>query len=57
MIAKNSTLDTPITAAEREKYASIFRVHQPVNGIMDAETARNVFLKSKLPVDTLSQIW
>lgn len=57
MVAKNSTLDIPITAAEREKYASIFRVHQPVNGIMDAETARNVFLKSKLPVDTLSQIW
>ncbi|KAL4208196.1 hypothetical protein CU097_011449 [Rhizopus azygosporus] len=57
MIANNSALDIPITAAEREKYASIFRVHQPVNGIMDAETARNVFLKSKLPVDTLSQIW
>lgn len=53
----NKTNDIPITSAEREKYANIFKVHQPVNGIMDAETARNVFLKSKLPVDTLSQIW
>ncbi|KAG0738893.1 hypothetical protein G6F62_004705 [Rhizopus arrhizus] len=53
----NKTNDIPITSAEREKYANIFKAHQPVNGIMDAETARNVFLKSKLPVDTLSQIW
>ncbi|KAG2235262.1 hypothetical protein INT48_004729, partial [Thamnidium elegans] len=46
-----------ITAAEREKYANIFKVHQPVNGVLDANTARNVFLKSKLPMDTLGQIW
>ncbi|RCI03792.1 hypothetical protein CU098_008867 [Rhizopus stolonifer] len=46
-----------ITDAEREKYANIFQVHQPVNGVLDAETAKNVFLKSKLPMDILSQIW
>ncbi|KAI9261325.1 hypothetical protein EDC94DRAFT_609861 [Helicostylum pulchrum] len=46
-----------ITAAEREKYANIFKVHQPVNGVLDATTARSVFLKSKLPMDTLGQIW
>ncbi|KAI7893017.1 uncharacterized protein EV154DRAFT_440444 [Mucor mucedo] len=46
-----------ITAAEREKYANIFKVHQPVNGVLDANTAKSVFLKSKLPMDTLSQIW
>lgn len=47
----------PITQAEREKYANIFKVHQPVNGVLDANTAKSVFLKSKLPMDTLSQIW
>jgi hypothetical protein len=47
----------PITHAEREKYANIFKVHQPVNGVLDANTAKSVFLKSKLPMDTLSQIW
>lgn len=46
-----------ITPAEREKYANIFKVHQPVNGVLDANTAKSVFLKSKLPMDTLSQIW
>ncbi|KAI9244241.1 hypothetical protein BY458DRAFT_447881 [Sporodiniella umbellata] len=55
MITKSDSI--PITAAEREKYSNIFRVHQPTNGAMDAETARNVFLKSKLPTDTLGQIW
>ncbi|KAI8333199.1 hypothetical protein EDC96DRAFT_526149 [Choanephora cucurbitarum] len=53
----NNSANAPITEAEREKYASIFRVHQPVNGVLDAETAKNVFLKSKLPMDILSQIW
>ncbi|KAK4520101.1 cytochrome c peroxidase [Mucor velutinosus] len=48
---------TPITSAEREKYANIFKVHQPVNGVLDANTARNVFIKSKLSMETLSQIW
>ncbi|KAI8354042.1 hypothetical protein BD560DRAFT_484518 [Blakeslea trispora] len=56
-INNNNSAKTPITEVEREKYANIFRVHQPVNGVLDAETAKNVFLKSKLPMDTLSQIW
>jgi epidermal growth factor receptor substrate 15 len=46
-----------ITNAECEKYANIFKVHQPINGVLDANTAKSVFLKSKLPMDTLSQIW
>ena len=29
----------------------------PVNGILPGEKARDVFVKSKLPVDKLSQIW
>ncbi|KAI8141926.1 hypothetical protein BJV82DRAFT_670019 [Fennellomyces sp. T-0311] len=46
-----------ITAAEREKYSSIFRVHQPVDGVLDAANAKNIFMKSKLPTETLGQIW
>ncbi|KAI8342521.1 hypothetical protein BC941DRAFT_466189 [Chlamydoabsidia padenii] len=46
-----------ITPAEREKYYNIFRAHQPTNGVLDASRARNVFLKSKLPTETLGQIW
>ncbi|CAO3614590.1 unnamed protein product [Mucor hiemalis] len=53
----NASTATLITNAEREKYANIFKVHQPVNGVLDANTAKSVFLKSKLPMDTLSQIW
>lgn len=48
---------TTITPAEREKYLSIFRIHQPVDGIMDGEKAKTIFLKSKLPAETLAQIW
>ncbi|OAC97897.1 hypothetical protein MUCCIDRAFT_117395, partial [Mucor lusitanicus CBS 277.49] len=53
----SATASAPITSAEREKYANIFKVHQPVNGVLDANTARNVFIKSKLSMETLSQIW
>lgn len=53
----NASTATLITNAEREKYSNIFKVHQPVNGVLDANTAKSVFLKSKLPMDTLSQIW
>ncbi|KAL9543435.1 hypothetical protein MBANPS3_008119 [Mucor bainieri] len=52
-----ASASAPITSAEREKYANIFKVHQPVNGVLDANTARNVFIKSKLSMETLSQIW
>ncbi|GAN04352.1 hypothetical protein MAM1_0061c03812 [Mucor ambiguus] len=55
--AASAAASTPITSAEREKYANIFKVHQPVNGVLDANTARNVFIKSKLSMETLSQIW
>lgn len=55
--AATAAASAPITSAEREKYANIFKVHQPVNGVLDANTARNVFIKSKLSMETLSQIW
>ncbi|KAI9255689.1 hypothetical protein BDA99DRAFT_539835 [Phascolomyces articulosus] len=46
-----------ITPVEREKYLGIFRAHQPVQGVLDAEKARNIFNKSKLPDEYLAQIW
>ncbi|OAD73299.1 hypothetical protein PHYBLDRAFT_112639 [Phycomyces blakesleeanus NRRL 1555(-)] len=46
-----------ITPTEREKYAAIFRAHHPNNGVLDAETAKSIFLKSQLPAETLGQIW
>ncbi|KAI9495580.1 hypothetical protein BDB00DRAFT_812531 [Zychaea mexicana] len=46
-----------LTPAEREKYISIFRVHQPTDGVLDATNAKNIFMKSKLPNETLGQIW
>ena len=46
-----------ITPSEREKYLGIFRAHQPVQGVLDAEKVRNIFNKSKLPNEYLAQIW
>ncbi|KAI9023508.1 hypothetical protein CLU79DRAFT_791530 [Phycomyces nitens] len=46
-----------ITPAEREKYLSIFQAQNTVGGAMDADTARNILVKSKLPTDILGQIW
>ena len=46
-----------ITPEEREKYYSIFRVHQPAGGTLDGASAKNIFMKSKLPTEALGQIW
>ncbi|KAI8990944.1 hypothetical protein BDF20DRAFT_841795 [Mycotypha africana] len=46
-----------ITPQELEKYLNIFKLHQPINGILDANTAKSIFIKSKLPTDVLGQIW
>ncbi|KAG0165735.1 hypothetical protein DFQ28_008350 [Apophysomyces sp. BC1034] len=46
-----------MTPAERKKYIHIFQAHQPANGVLDADIARTVFVKSKLPTETLGQIW
>ncbi|KZO99514.1 hypothetical protein CALVIDRAFT_534506 [Calocera viscosa TUFC12733] len=47
----------PITAEDRAKFTRIFAQSGPVGGLLSGEKARDVFLKSKLPVDTLGQIW
>ncbi|KAI8149556.1 hypothetical protein BJV82DRAFT_504872, partial [Fennellomyces sp. T-0311] len=46
-----------ISPEEREKYLAIFRAHHPVQGVLDAEKARDIFSKSKLPNEYLAQIW
>ncbi|KAF7729442.1 hypothetical protein EC973_004422 [Apophysomyces ossiformis] len=46
-----------ILPAEREKYIQIFHAHQPINGSLDEETVKAIFIKSKLPTETLDQIW
>jgi epidermal growth factor receptor substrate 15 len=47
----------PISAQDRTKYAGLFASCEPVQGELDGEKARAVFLRSKLPVDQLAHIW
>ncbi|KAG8217218.1 hypothetical protein J3R82DRAFT_5304 [Butyriboletus roseoflavus] len=47
----------PITPQDRTKFARLFQGCGPVNGLLSGDKARDVFVKSKLPVDKLSQIW
>ncbi|KAI9323174.1 hypothetical protein BX666DRAFT_1884006, partial [Dichotomocladium elegans] len=61
---KSPAITTPIidpastiTPTEREKYYSIFRIHQPAGGVLDAENAKSIFRKSRLPTETLGKIW
>jgi epidermal growth factor receptor substrate 15 len=46
-----------VSPAAREKYSRMFQMAHPVNGVLDAESARNIFVKSNLSVDQLAQIW
>ncbi|TFY65462.1 hypothetical protein EVG20_g5572, partial [Dentipellis fragilis] len=46
-----------LTPQDRAKFTRLFVGCGPVNGILSGEKARDVFVKSKLPVDKLSQIW
>ncbi|KAH9966497.1 hypothetical protein BC827DRAFT_669896 [Russula dissimulans] len=39
------------------RFTRLFSTCNPVNGLISGEKAREVFVKSKLPVDKLSQIW
>jgi epidermal growth factor receptor substrate 15 len=55
--AQNTGSDPPLTNEDRTKYGGMFVACGPVNGLLDGDKAREVFLKSKLPVETLSQIW
>lgn len=39
------------------KYQSIYKAQRPTDFGIQAEAAKNLFLKSKLPNDQLAQIW
>ncbi|KAH9925263.1 uncharacterized protein B0H18DRAFT_1009330 [Fomitopsis serialis] len=47
----------PLTPQDKTKFMKLFLSCGPVNGILNGDKARDVFVKSKLPVDKLSQIW
>ncbi|KAH9997547.1 hypothetical protein BJV77DRAFT_1065167 [Russula vinacea] len=46
-----------LTAQDKAKFTRYFSKYSPVNGSLSGEKAREVFVKSKLPVEQLSQIW
>ncbi|KAG0000479.1 hypothetical protein BGZ80_004531 [Entomortierella chlamydospora] len=55
--AQNTGSEPTLTNEDKNKYGGMFIACGPVGGLLDGEKAREVFLKSKLSVDKLSQIW
>ncbi|EPQ58260.1 hypothetical protein GLOTRDRAFT_57058 [Gloeophyllum trabeum ATCC 11539] len=47
----------PLTPQDKAKFMRLFVGAGPVNGILSGDKARDILVKSKLPVDKLSQIW
>ncbi|KAI1790765.1 hypothetical protein LXA43DRAFT_1144962 [Ganoderma leucocontextum] len=47
----------PLTPQDKAKFLKLFLGCHPNNGLLSGEKARDVFVKSKLPVEKLSQIW
>ncbi|KAG0231124.1 hypothetical protein BGW41_002318 [Actinomortierella wolfii] len=47
----------PITPEDKTRYGNMFLACGPVGGLLDGQKAREVFLKSNLPVEKLGQIW
>ncbi|OAX43822.1 hypothetical protein K503DRAFT_853081 [Rhizopogon vinicolor AM-OR11-026] len=47
----------PLTPQDKAKFTRLFQSCGPVSGLLNGEKARDVFVKSKLSVDKLSQIW
>ncbi|KAI0646796.1 hypothetical protein C8Q79DRAFT_907723 [Trametes meyenii] len=47
----------PLTPHDKNKFRKIFKGAGAQNGYMNGQQAREVFMKSKLPWNTLSQIW
>lgn len=46
-----------ILPEDRARFARIFAMSGPRNGLLSGEQAKEIFLKSKLPYDTLGNIW
>ncbi|KIJ60603.1 hypothetical protein HYDPIDRAFT_116899 [Hydnomerulius pinastri MD-312] len=46
-----------LTPQDKAKFNRLFQSNGPVNGLLSGDKARDMFVKSKLSVDKLSQIW
>ncbi|KNC96723.1 uncharacterized protein SPPG_07932 [Spizellomyces punctatus DAOM BR117] len=46
-----------ISAEERERFTVAFNSCKPLDGFVTGEAAKELFIKSTLPVDVLSKIW
>lgn len=53
----SSGVDWTVNSLEREKYNNTFDSLQPVNGVIPGNKVKGVLMESKLPVETLGQIW
>nr|VWO98721.1 Low-affinity cAMP phosphodiesterase [Ganoderma boninense] len=47
----------PMTSHDKAKFKKIFKTSGAQNGILEGQKATEVFMKSKLPRDTLLEIW
>ncbi|KAJ1982992.1 hypothetical protein H4R34_001534 [Dimargaris verticillata] len=57
MPALGVTSGEVLSDKERAKYTRLFHNCQPRDGLLDGDKARQVFMKSKLPVETLGRVW
>lgn len=47
----------PLTAQDRNKFMKIFFNCGPKNGVLGGDTARELFMRSKLTMEQLAQVW
>lgn len=47
----------PLGPSEKERYRNMFANTGAQNGLLDGEQARTIFLRARLPNETLGQIW
>ncbi|KAF7355023.1 hypothetical protein MSAN_01417800 [Mycena sanguinolenta] len=55
--SKTSAPIPPLTPTDKAKFQRLFASSGPVNGWIDGDRAREIFSKSKLAIEPLSQIW
>ncbi|KAL2919396.1 hypothetical protein HK105_201040 [Polyrhizophydium stewartii] len=56
-VSQQAHAPVTITDEERERFTTFFNNAGPVNESLSADVARDLFLKSQLPVETLGKIW
>ncbi|KAI9002811.1 hypothetical protein BC832DRAFT_560853 [Gaertneriomyces semiglobifer] len=52
-----ATAAAPVTPEERQRLTAAFQKCSPVDGYVSGEVARDLFMKSQLPTETLAKIW